>query len=150
MDDESGISNELAEAMSGALVKTKAEMAYELKLGGKSLTWIADKLGYRSDAEVARAIAEQLKIGAQHLTEHGRAGIFQMEMDRLDRLTEKVWPSAMTGDPKSVLAALQIHDRRVRLAGLDKTDTAQEQKTLIVIGNEEDDYVQKLKELADG
>lgn len=150
MDDESGISNELAEAMAGALVKTKAEMAYELKLGGKSLSWIADKLGYRSDAEVARALAEQLKIGAQHLTEQGKAGIFQMEMDRLDRLTEKVWPSAMTGDPKSVLAALQVHDRRVRLAGLDKTDTATEQKTLIVIGEEESEYVRKLKELADG
>lgn len=150
MDDESGISKELEEAISGALVKTKGELAYELKIGGKSLNWIADKLGYRSDTEVAHAISAQLKVGAEHLTSAGKAGIFQMEMDRLDRLTEKVWPSAMTGDPKSVLAALQIHDRRVKLAGLDRTDTATEQHTVMIIGEAESDYVQQLKDLADG
>lgn len=148
MDDENGISKELEEALTGAVVKTKAEMAYELKLGGKSLVWIADHLGYRSDMEVVKAINAQMKQGAEYLTEAGRGGIFQMEMDRLDRLQEKVWPSAMTGDPKSVLSALQIHDRRVKLAGLDRVDTQTDQHTVMIIGGEEQDFVDKLKELA--
>jgi len=150
MDDESGISKELEEALTGVVVKTNAEMAYELKLGGKSLSWIADKLGYRSDTEVAHAISGQLKQGAEYLSKEGKAGIFQMEMDRLDRLQEKVWPSAMTGDPKSVEAALRIHDRRVKLAGLDRTDTETQQHTVMIIGEAEQDYVNQLKELADG
>ena len=134
----------------GEVVKTRAQEAYELKLGGKTLDQIADELGYASNTEVAHAISSQMKSEAQFLTSAGRAGILQMEMDRLDRLQQSVWPSAMMGDPRSVDAALKVMDRRIKITGLDSVDTQTQQHQVLVIGGQEQDYVNKLKELADG
>lgn len=120
-----------------------------MKLAGRTLQEIADELGYRSTTEVAHALTTNLRSEAAYITEAGRAGMLQMELDRLDRLQARCWPSAMTGDPKSVEAVLKIMDRRIRITGLDSVDTASQQRTVLVIGGSEQDYVQKLKELAD-
>lgn len=134
----------------GALVKSRAEEAYEMKLAGKPLREIADELGYDDTSEVSRAINSQMKMGAEFMSVEERSGILQIELDRLDRLHEKLWPSAMMADLKSVEAVLHIHDRRMKAAQMDKTDTATQQHTVLVVGGQEADYIKTLKELSDG
>jgi len=146
MEDET--SKEVEQAIEGALVSSRAEEAYRQKLSGSSLSEIADDLGYRSTTEVVHAINSLMKQGAVFITEAGRAGFLQMELDRLDILQTKAWPSAMTGDPRSIEAVLKIMDRRIKITGLDSVDTATQQNTVLVIGGQEQDYLQKLKELA--
>lgn len=133
----------------GALVNSRAEQAYELKLAGMPLREIADRLGYASAHEVTTAIAAQMRIDAKFLSEAGRTGILQMEMDRLDRLQEKLWPAAMMGDPKSVDAVLHVMDRRIKITGIDAVDASTQQHTVLVVGGNEADYISKLKELTD-
>lgn len=130
-------------------MNSRAEQAYEMKLEGMPLREIADALGYASAHEVTTAIAAQMKIDAKFLTETGRTGILQMEMDRLDRLQAKVWPAAMMGDPRSVEAVLKVMDRRIKITGIDAIDTSTQQHTVLVVGGNEQDYIAKLKELTD-
>ena len=131
------------------VVSTRAEAAYEMRLSGKTHQEIADHLGYASGVEVAHAIAGLLQQDAARMSQEEVKSRLQMENDRLDRLLSKVWPSAMTGDPKSVEAALKITDRRIKINHLDAIDTSAQQHTVLVIGGQEADYVNKLKELGD-
>lgn len=131
----------------GALVKSRAEEAYELKLSGKPLGEIADALGYPTSHAVSQAINDQMKLDAAYLSELGRSGILKMELDRLDRLQEKLWPAAMMGDPHSVDSVLRVMDRRIKITGLDTADSSTQQHTILVVGGEEHDYIEKLKEL---
>lgn len=153
MDDESSTPNtpephdEAETVILGALVSSRAEQAYEMKLSGKTLSAIADELGYRSTIEVAQALSSQMKQDAEYMTESGRMGILQMENDRLDRLLEKCWPSAMLNDFRSIESVLHIMDRRIKINRLDAVDTATQQHTVLVVGGSEQDYVNRLKEL---
>jgi len=153
MDDESSTPSDLPaewnQALEGVVVQSRAEAAYELKLSGSTLQEIADKLGYASRDEAARAMANLMQSQASFLTTEERTALLRMENDRLDRLLSKVWPSAMTGDPRSVEAALKITDRRIKINHLDAIDTNTQQHTVLVIGGAEEDYVRKLKELGD-
>ena len=142
-------SAEASEVIYGEIVLTRAQEAYEMKLSGRTPREIADELGYESPMAVVNAIRSQMKSEASFLTDTDRQSLLQMEMDRLDRLLAKVWPSAMTGDPKSVEAALKITDRRIKITGLDAVDTTTQAHTVLVIGGQEQDYISKLKELAD-
>lgn len=130
-------------------MNSRAEQAYEMRLSGSTPAEIADELGYHSGSDVTKAINERLKIETQHLTETGRAGILQMEMDRLDRLQAKLWPGAMMGDPKSAEAVLKVMDRRIKITGLDSVDTATQQHTVLVVGGKEADYISSLKQLTE-
>lgn len=148
MDEDTPI--EASQVIHGEVVKTKAAAAYELKLEGKSLSEISDELGYASGYEVSQAIYTHMRREANYLSIQDRNSILQMELDRLDRLQAKVWPSAMTGDPKSVEAALKVIDRRIKIAGLDAADAAEQQHQILIVGGEEKSYIEKLKELAGG
>jgi len=131
------------------VVSSRGREAYELKLSGKSLSEIAEALDFNSTSEVVQAMNGQMRLDAQFITEQGRQGILQMELDRLDRLQEKCWPAAMMGDPRSVEAVLKIMDRRIKITGLDSVDTQTQQHTVLVVGGQEQDYIKKLKELSD-
>lgn len=151
MEDEGSTPEEhpeIMEVIEGELVRSRAQEAYELKLRGDTLASIADQLGYSDTSEVVRAINTQMKTDAEFLSTAGRNGLLQMELDRLDRLQAKLWPSAMQADLQSVDRVLKIMDRRAKLAGLDSIDTSSQQHTVLVIGGAEADYVQKLKELS--
>lgn len=155
MDEDTSTPNspdpneEVETVIMGALVSSRAEEAYEMKLSGKPLRQIADELGFASTQDVTQAITHQMKMDAAFITETGRAGILKMELDRLDRLQEKCWPAAMMGDPKSVEAVLKVMDRRIRITGLDGADTQTQQHTILVVGGQEQDYIAKLKQLTD-
>lgn len=142
-------SEEAQEVVLGEIVRSKAEEAYEMRLSGKSPSEIADALGYTSGGEAAQAIAMKMKSDATHLTGEDRLTILKMEMDRLDRIRSVHWQAAMIGDLHSAEILLKIHDRVVKITGLDSIDTATQTQNVLVIGGQEHDFVQKLKELAD-
>lgn len=152
MDEEASIpdpSHELEQVIQGIVVRSNAEAAYELKLQGRTLSQIADQLGYSSDVEVAHALRDQMKLGAQHLSESGRNGILQMEIDRLERLHAAYYPSAIAGDREDAKLVLTIMDRMIKLGKLDAVDTATQGHTVLVISGEEQSYVDKLRSLVD-
>lgn len=132
----------------GEIVRSKVEEAYQLRLSGMSHSDIADVLGYTTGVEVAQALRMRFKSDATKLTTEDRDSILQMELDRLDKLRTKHWEAAMLGDLPSGEMLLKIHDRVVKITGIDGVDTATQQATVLVIGGIEKDYVAALKELS--
>lgn len=130
-------------------MKTRAEQAYELKVAGKTLSAIADELGYRSDVEVAHALRERFEFEARYFSESGRSSMIQLELARLERLHAAYYPSAIAGDREDAKVVLSAMDRRIKLGQLDAVDTATQGATVLVISGEEQSYVQKLKSISD-
>lgn len=118
------------------------EQAWQMRIAGHSLQAIADALAFTSTREVSAMIKRRLQQGRQALAESVDQAT-ALEAERLDAQTRAVWPRVMqheithpiTGapeldhqghprryefDPKAHALALQIHDRRVKLFGLEK------------------------------
>src|SRR6476646_7493772 len=117
-----------------------------MKLGGSTLSEIADELGYADTSEVSHAINVMLRGQAAFVTQVGRNGFLQIELVRLEAMQSKLWPSAMHGDLNSVDRILKIMDRCAKYLGLDQIDTAAQQHTVLVLGEQEGDYIERLKE----
>lgn len=132
----------------GEVVASRVEEAYRLRLQGKTFTKIADELGYTSGLEVAQAIRSRMKSEATRLTIEDRESLLQMEMDRLNALRTAHWEAAMLGDDKSTEICLKITDRMIKVGQLDAMDTKINQAAVLVISGNEQDYVNKLKELS--
>lgn len=153
MEDEGSTPDpldQIEQMIYGVAVSTRAQAAYELHLGGKTLQEVCDELNYTSTTEVAHAINSRIRIGAAFLTEIARAGMVQMSLDRLARLRAAAWPAAMTGDPRSIMAVLAIEDREIKVGQLDSMDAVGQANTVLVISGNEKSYVDKLRELSDG
>lgn len=138
-----------SEVIEGTIVRSRAEAAYALRQAGKSNADIAAQLGYSSPQEVSKSISKHMKQEAAALTTEEREGILTMELSRLDKLHEALWPSALYGDPKAVDAILKVMDRRMKWTGTDQPDSSAGQGAILVISGETGDYVQKLKELSE-
>lgn len=138
------------EAIDGELVKTRAMEAYEKKIAGWSLSEIAEDMGFSSVNDVSQAISRQVTHEVQFLEESDRETILGLELARLDALWKALYPSATYGDPRAVLACLQISDRRMKWSGTDMPDMAKGQHTVLVVGGDESNYLEKLKGMADG
>ena len=94
----------------------KVLAAIELRKRGKNFQEIAATCGWKNRNGAYLAITRYLQ---QSLRE-GTDELIQLEVERLDQLLDAVWTSSMSGDPKSVAAALKIMERRAKLLGLDK------------------------------
>jgi hypothetical protein len=151
MDDETNTPStpDPEEAIQGEVVATRAMEAYQRKMAGWTMREIADDLGYASDVEVANAITRQMKSEAKFLTDAGRAGILQLEIDRLEALHRAYFQSAVNGDREDAKFVLSVADRLIRLTQLDSIDTKTQQAQVLVISGQEEDYVAKLKELTE-
>jgi len=123
----------------------KAATAYQLLLGGKSHSEIADILGMAYDKDVYRLMAERFHTDAKFLTDLERKELLSLEMLRLDALQAAVWPAAMMGDPKSVDSAVRIVATRAKIAGLEQVDPVVQRNLVLVMGDKEEDYIAALK-----
>jgi len=89
--------------------------ALELRALGLSYDRIASELGYRGRSGAWRSVQSALaKVRAEGVTE-----LRTLESERLDQLLSACWKKAVSGDPKSINAALRVCERRARLMGLD-------------------------------
>lgn len=123
----------------------KARQAYELLLGGKSHSEVAEILGIPHVDDVWRLMTERFQYDAAKLTDAERKDILGLEMLRLNALQAAVWPSAMMGDPKSVDSAVRIIAARAKIAGLEQVDPVAQKNLVLVMGDREEDYIKALK-----
>lgn len=148
--DEDQSSQELDRVLDGVVVESKAEQAYLMIRAGDSPSNVARELGYASSKEVGRAVRERMASEAQGLSSEERDGILMMELDRLNALQRAHWDSAMFGDPKSTDIVLKIITLRAKLTGVDQPDAQSGQNTVLIVGGNEETYIERLKGMADG
>jgi len=124
-------------------------MAYQLMIGGKSRSEIAEILGMAYDNDVNRLMTERFVHDAKFLNEMERKELLSLEMLRLDALQAAVWPSAMMGDPKSIDSAVRIIATRAKISGLEQVDPVVQKNLVLVMGDKEEDYIAALKAASD-
>lgn len=127
----------------------KSSQAYELRAQGKSFTQIAEILGVPDKTEVGRLISERYAFDAAYLSSLDRSNLLAMELIRLDKLQDAIWPAAMMGDPKSVDSALKIIQTRARITGLESVDPVVNKNLVLVMGEKEEDYIKQLQAISD-
>jgi len=127
----------------------KAVEAYELLLGGKSHSEIADIMGMAYDKDVYQLLLQRFQSDAAHLTEAERKDLLALETLRLNALQAAVWPAAMMGDPKSIDSAVRIIATRAKITGLEQVDPVVQKNLVLVMGDKEEDYIAALKASSD-
>jgi hypothetical protein len=121
--------------------------AYHLKLAGLPLAEIAEKTGFPSANAVASAIKRRILAEARG-DGSDRESVRQLELARLDYVQSRIWPQVDHGDLKAVETFLKISALRARYEGFEQVDASANQNTVLIIGGKEEEYVNKLKELA--
>lgn len=130
------------------LFRSRPWHAYHLKLAGLSLSEIADRLNYTSGAEVARVIKNETISAAKDIEPEERESLLDLEVERLNYAQSKIWVGVEAGDIKCIEALLKIIQLRTKLQGLDMVDASAGVQTVLVVGGQEADYVNKLKLVA--
>ena len=97
--------------------REKRAMICELRRAGCSLQDIAEQLGCTKQ-NVHQHLAKALALLDDTIAEDADA-IRTMEHARLDEMQAALWPAAMKGRVGAVAEVLKIHDRRMKLHGLD-------------------------------
>jgi hypothetical protein len=123
-------------------------MALALRLEGQSLSEISAILAVPAD-EVHRLLNELYGFEAAFVTDMERRTALATEVMRLDKLQTAVWPAAMMGDPKSVDSAVRIILARARIMGLEQADPVVQKNLVLVMGDQEEDYIAALRAASD-
>lgn len=92
----------------------------DMRRSGATFEDIAAAVGYANHTGAWHAYRRAMR---RTLTDAGTEDIRQLELSRLDRLQEALWPQAMNGDTTAVHAVIKILDRRARYLGLDAPRT---------------------------
>lgn len=146
----------MTERSDGQLVKADlaepemAYVAYQLRQAGNDWPTIADQVGYANAKTAEVCVRQYLQAAAMEMAQENRAEVLQLEMDRLDRLTNAYWETALRGEVKHAELVLKTIQTRARLLGL---ETLHEKvggstKTIVIAQNSEQ-YVAALKEIAE-
>jgi hypothetical protein len=102
-------------------------LALELRKGGAPYREIARTL--HVDLHTAHGdIAAELAALRDKTHEHAEQ-LRDLELQRLDRMTEGLWPQILKGSPPAVSAGVRVSERRSRLVGLDAPTTSKTEVT---------------------
>lgn len=93
----------------------RQRQALELRKLGCSYATIARRLNYAAACGAWQAVRRGMQTTLQEPADELRT----LELERLDRMHEAIWPKAIAGHLRSVDAVLSIMQRRARLLGLD-------------------------------
>ena len=91
--------------------------AYALRVQGKTFLQIGQALGV-SESQAHRDVIDRLRQLAT-LEQAAAEELRALEVDRLDRLLDKLHDGIEAGDQRSIDSALKIATRRAALLGLD-------------------------------
>jgi len=89
--------------------------ALELRKQGLPFEAIAQKVGYRS----RQAAAYGVEAALRRITQRPAQELKKLDIERLDMLFLFLMKRIRRGDPKAIIAALRIMERRAKLLGLD-------------------------------
>jgi predicted transcriptional regulator len=125
----------------------QARLAYEMRQDGKSWYSIAKALGLTESA-ASQSVSRAMEQAAGYVSEQAKRNLLALEVTRLDRLQEVVWPQAMQGNLRAMDMALRIIMARAKVQQLDVIpDTSITNNTLVVTGSSEE-YVAALRAIA--
>jgi hypothetical protein len=119
-------------------------------MAGHSLAEIADQLGYASPQAVNSAIVGETRMLVTMASAAERGDLLQLQNDRYAYLLSKVWPQVEFGDLAAVNAARGLLGDITKLNQLDALDSASHTTQVLVVGGVENEYIEKLKKLAEG
>jgi len=120
--------------------------AYKLRATGMSVFEIAEQLQL-TEQVVKAGIELTLRAAADAMTDAAREDMLHMELDRLDKLQQALWPDAMQGSTRAVDSILKVMDQRHKLLGLE-AKTEHTVQNAVVISTE--GYLDALKAITDG
>jgi hypothetical protein len=95
----------------------RAGEALELRLAGLSYAAIGERMGVSAPRAYQLVSGEVERINARR--SENAAELVRIEVERLDRLLEAVWPKATAGELAAVDRVLLIMARQAKLLGLD-------------------------------
>jgi hypothetical protein len=128
-------------------VMTRAEIAYELKVQGKSLSEIGVELDI-DPSHVARLITKQISTEADLLSMEEKDTLLAIDNARIERLIQAHYTAAVYGDLRSgefILKCVALH---AKINKLDIPDAVINQHQVLVVGGEASDYIERLKQLS--
>ena len=96
------------------LTRRRDQRAAELRMAGYDYDQIARAIGYKTRSAAWKAV-ERVRSAA--LRETGST-LIALELDRLDQLQRAATTKALSGDARSIRAALAVMQQRARLLGL--------------------------------
>ena len=97
---------------------------------GHTLGSIAGSLGV--SRETVRRDAKKVLQTAEKKSVLQRQEQYMLALERLDAMQFAVWFRALKGDDEALNIVLSIHDRRMRLTGLERLGTALEMKKSMI------------------
>jgi hypothetical protein len=132
-------------------VVIEAEREYRAYLEyAKSKSWeqVAEAEGY-ADAKAAQAAVKRyLDEGKAIVGDLSRKDMLAVEVGQLRMLRESLWESAMLGKVSAVMAALAVHDRMVKIFGLDTGEEAATEAGRTVVTIDPNTYTEGLRAVA--
>lgn len=147
---ETATTTETSQSLEPTKVTDMQEIAFKMRLYGKSLTEICEALPYEDTHAIVEDLRKRFEVESEFLTATGRESLLLLQIARLELLLTGTMPSAELGDPGSTNTALKIIDMISKHANLYEPDTERGQHTVLVIGGHEADYVEKLKKAIGG
>lgn len=99
------------------IIAERRVRAFGLRKAGASYRQIAQQLSVSLNTAWADVNAELLELRAQ--VQADAAEVRDMELQRCDEMILGLWPAVRRGEPKSIMAAVRVAERRAKLLGLD-------------------------------
>lgn len=99
------------------IIAERRTRAFGLRKAGASYRQIAQQLGVSLNTAWADVNAELIELREQ--TKGDAVEVRDIELQRCDEMILGLWPGVRRGDPKAVMAAVRVSERRARLIGLD-------------------------------
>lgn len=99
------------------VIAERRAKAFSLRKAGASYRQIAQQMAVSLNTAYADVQAELLELREQ--TKSDAVEVRELELQRCDEMILGLWPAVRRGDPKAVMAAVRVSDRRARLLGLD-------------------------------
>lgn len=99
------------------LAREREQKAIELRKDGLSYRRIGDLMGVSDKAvmKMVRKVVERIN----NITNESAESVRTLELERLDRMWEGLWPEAQMGDIAAVKTCIQLQERRAAYLGLD-------------------------------
>lgn len=130
------------------MAKERRQRALSLKLNGASYEQIAEQLNYASANSAYQAIRTEILNTKQESAGELKA----IQFERLNHMLLVLQPQVLSGDKGAIQTALSIMDRMNTLMGVTSGDgtaiASITNNTVIMIEGDEDQYIERLKELS--
>lgn len=115
----------------------------ELRRAGHTWEEIANRTGYANPSAAFNAFQQAIRRVLREPVEEA----LELELQRLDKFLNSLWPAIEAGDPAAIDRGLKIMDRRAKYLGMDAPTKQQVEVTTYEGGTDIDREVNRLAQL---